>query len=103
MGTQLSPRKGAQQPSASRLMSIVTKRSPISATAELLFFYIILLSSVTSIIPPAGVRPMKVFEIEFGLLKVVISWPDCKPERPLFSAEFVCLSVCLTGTSTLQR
>jgi len=36
-------------------------------------------------------------------------WPDCKPEGPLFSAEFVCLSVCvcvcvsLTGTSTLQR
>ena len=22
-------------------------------------------------------------------------WPDCKPEGPLFSAEFVCLSVCL--------
>jgi len=53
-------------------------------------------------------------------------WPDCKPEGSLFSAEFVCLSVCLsvgpianlkrhyfqpslsvcvslTGTSTLQR
>jgi len=32
-------------------------------------------------------------------------WPSCKPERPLFSAEFVCLCVCvsLTGTSTLQR
>ena len=32
-------------------------------------------------------------------------WPDCKPEGPLFSAEFVCLFVCvsLTGTSTLQR
>ena len=28
-------------------------------------------------------------------------WPDCKPEGPLFSAEFVCLS--LTGSSTLQR
>ena len=23
-------------------------------------------------------------------------WPDCKPEGPLFSAEFVCLSVCLS-------
>ena len=22
-------------------------------------------------------------------------WPDCKPEGPLFSAKFVCLSVCL--------
>jgi len=22
-------------------------------------------------------------------------WPDCKPEGPLFSAEFVCVSVCL--------
>ena len=22
-------------------------------------------------------------------------WPDCKPEGPLFSAEFVCLRVCL--------
>ena len=25
-----------------------------------------------------------------------IFWPDCKPEGPLFSAEFVCLSVCLS-------
>ena len=43
----------------------------------------------------------------------VVCWPDCKPEGPLFSAQFVCLSVCvcvclcvcvsLTGTSTLQR
>jgi len=23
-------------------------------------------------------------------------WPDCKPVGPLFSAEFVCLSVCLS-------
>ena len=23
-------------------------------------------------------------------------WPDCKPERPLFSAEFVCPCVCLS-------
>jgi len=40
-----------------------------------------------------------------GYLFVVVCWPDCKPEGPLFSAEFVCLSVCLslTGTSTLQR
>jgi len=39
-------------------------------------------------------------------LFVIYCWPDCKPEGPLFSAEFVCLSVCLcvslTGTSTLQ-
>ena len=39
----------------------------------------------------------------------MVCWPDCKPEWPLFSAEFVglcvCLSVCLslTGISTLQR
>jgi len=35
----------------------------------------------------------------------VCCWPKGKPEGPLFSAEFVCLSVCvyLTGTSTLQR
>ena len=33
-----SPRKGAQQPHTFRPMSIVPKRSPISATAELLFF-----------------------------------------------------------------
>jgi len=26
----------------------------------------------------------------------VLCWPDCKPEGPLFSAEFVCLSVCLS-------
>jgi len=25
-------------------------------------------------------------------------WPDCKPEGPLFSAEFVCVSVCLCGS-----
>ena len=35
-----------------------------------------------------------------------VCWPDCKPEGPLLSAEFVCESVCvcvsLTGTSTLQ-
>jgi len=39
------------------------------------------------------------------LLALKYCWPDCKPEGPLFSAEFVCLSVCvsLTGTSTLQR
>jgi len=36
-------------------------------------------------------------------------WPDGKPEGPLFSAEFVCESVCLcvcvslTGTSTVQH
>jgi len=24
-----------------------------------------------------------------------VCWPDCKPEGPLFSAEFVCLSVCV--------
>ena len=24
-----------------------------------------------------------------------VYWPDCKPEGPLFSAEFVCLSLCL--------
>ena len=45
--------------------------------------------------------------------KQVSFWPDCKPEGPLFSSEFVCGSVCqslcvsvcvsLTGTSTLQR
>jgi len=42
-------------------------------------------------------------------MKSLHCWPDCKPEGPLFSAEFVCLCVCLsvylslTGTSTLQR
>jgi len=35
------PRKGAQQPPTFRSMSIVAKRSPISATAALLFCYII--------------------------------------------------------------
>jgi len=33
----ISPWKGAQQPPTFRAMSIVAKRSPISATAELLF------------------------------------------------------------------
>jgi len=55
-------------------------------------FYTILLSSVKPIIPPAGVCPMKVFEIEFGLLKVVIShfdafWP-CWPFPPLKIRDF---------------
>jgi len=37
-GTQLPTRKGAQQPPPTfRLMSIAARRSPISATAELLF------------------------------------------------------------------
>ena len=39
MGTQLSPWKGAQQPPTFRPMSIVAKRSTISAAAELLFIY----------------------------------------------------------------
>jgi len=36
---------------------------------------------------------------------IVVVGPIAKPEGPLFSAEFVCLCVCLslTGTSTLQR
>ena len=37
MGTQLPPWKGAQQPPTFQLTSIVAKRSPVSATAELLF------------------------------------------------------------------
>ena len=27
---------------------------------------------------------------------VWVCWPDCKPEGPLFSAEFVCLCACLS-------
>ena len=38
MGTQLSPQKGGTHPPNFRPMSIVAKRSPISATAELLYF-----------------------------------------------------------------
>jgi len=54
-------------------MSIVAKQSPVSQLLSSCF-YMILLSFVKSIIPPADVRPMKVsFEIEFELLKVVIS------------------------------
>jgi len=34
-------RKGAQQPPTFRLMSIVAKRSPILATAELLLFVVL--------------------------------------------------------------
>jgi len=37
------------------------------------FLHDILLSSVTSIIPPAGVHPVSVFEVEIGLLKVATS------------------------------
>jgi len=32
------------------------------------------------------------------LQTVVNYWPDCRPEWPLFSAEFVCLSVCLCAS-----
>jgi len=39
MGTQLSAREGAQQAPTFRPMSIVAKRSPISATAEVLFCF----------------------------------------------------------------
>ena len=39
-GDTAPPRKGTQQPSAFRTMSIVAKRSPISATAELLFRFL---------------------------------------------------------------
>jgi len=57
-------------------MSVVAKRSSISVTAELFFLNDSLLPPslvVTSIIPPASVRPMKVFGKKFGPLKVVIS------------------------------
>ena len=68
-GGELPPSERGTASPTFRPMSIVAKRSPISVTAQLL----ILLSSVTSIIPPAGVRPIKVFGKKFGLLKVVIS------------------------------
>jgi len=64
------------------ITSVVAKRSPISVTAELFILNdSLLLSSVLgniryTVIPPAGVRPMKVFFEgggKFGLLKVVIS------------------------------
>ena len=29
------------------------------------------------------------------LVCLSVCWPDCKPDGQLFSAEFVCLSVCL--------
>jgi len=35
--------------------------------------------------------------------QTVVCWPDCKPEGPLFSAEFVSVCLPLTGTYTLQR
>ena len=74
--------KGAHQPRTFRHMSVVAKRSPISVTAELFFLNdSLLLSSLVdnihyTVIPHAGVRPMKVFfggEEKIGLLKVVIS------------------------------
>jgi len=33
--------------------------------------------------------------IEYVGLLTLHFWPDCKPEGPLFSAEFVYLSVCV--------
>jgi len=54
-------------------------------------------------------RPVSMNTVpNFGIIfSVGIYWPDCKREGPLFSAEFVCLSVCvcvsLTGTSTLHH
>jgi len=54
-------------PPTFRQMSVVAKRSPISVTAELFFLNdSLLLSSLVgnvhyTVIPPAGVRPMKVF------------------------------------------
>jgi len=53
-------------------MSVVVKGSPISVTAELLFLHDTAVV-VNIILPPAGVRPMKVLENKFGILKVVIS------------------------------
>ena len=38
-----------------------------------------------------------------SLYKTFLFWPDCEPEGPLFSAEFVCVCVSVTGTSTLLR
>jgi len=76
-GAQL-PRapKGAHQPPHFSHMSVVGKRSPISLVARRW--------RVTSIITPAGDRPMKVFGKNFfGLLKVVISLykQNAKPKQ----------------------
>jgi len=55
-------------------------------------------------------RNARIASAELATAFPSVCWPDCKSEEgPLFSAEFVCLSVCLcvcvslTGTSTLQR
>jgi len=42
------------------------------------------------------------------MMSVSVCWPDCKPEGPLFSAEFVCMSVCvckgvLSGVNRYQK
>jgi len=34
----------------------------------------------------------------FRPTSVIVNWPDYKPEGPLFSAEFVCLCVCLCAS-----
>ena len=77
MGTQLPPAaKGAQQSPTFRSMSLVAKRSPISATAELLALLhdtAVVGNIHYTVIPPAGVRPMKVLGRKFGILNVVIS------------------------------
>jgi len=41
VGDPALPKKGAQQPPTFRLIFIVAKRSPISATAELLFYLLV--------------------------------------------------------------
>ena len=70
--------KGAQQPSTFRPMPVVAKRSPISVTAQLLLFYMILLSPITSIITPACRRSSnEAFREKIDLLKVVISLYMC--------------------------
>ena len=79
------PQKWVQPPPPLFGPCLMPKRSPISATAELLYC-----------------TTLECWPIQHF---VYCCWPDCKPEGPLFSAEVVCLCVCvcLTGTSTLQR
>jgi len=67
------PRKGLSSPHFSAHVCCGQTVAHLG-NCRALVYYMILLSSVTSIIPPAGVRSVKVFlENKFGLLKVVIS------------------------------
>jgi len=70
-------------------VSIFASFAPPSKGCKLATFCEVLRS------PCLYVYPLAYFKNHMSKLREIFCWPDCKPKGPLFSAEFVCLSVCV--------